>query len=938
MIEQTMRRVHNRSAAYTSGLTLLASALVAIGLACPVAAVASGECEPRPKCFSVETVEGSLSTTQAGAHPDLAFTFDLSKDPESTPNPFNLKDAYSLTKTVRIDLPAGLVGNPNVLGVPQQCTVAELEAFSELNGGCPNGSQVGLTKIYAYDLPEAFLEPVYMMVPPGGDVVARLGFIAGIFPTFVDFRVRSESDYGLTAEIVDAPTAARLIRAETTTWGVPSDRKHDEERCTAAEVFISDCTVSPSRHPGSRPLAFLTNPTRCGVPLSLGVSAASWAEPERFDTKSTSLSTITGCDELPFGPGLEVEPTSHQAASPSGLEVTISLPSPEGVETLEPSQIREAKIDMPAGVTVNPGAADGLEACSPEQVGFGTRNASKCPDGAKLADTEFDIPALPRRMKGAIYLREPVPGNLFRIWIVADDLGAHVKLPAQLNIDEATGQIKSVVSEVPQVPVKEIKLLFKSGFRAPLATPASCGTYQTHYEFTPWSGNHPVSGDTPMQITQGCDTGGFKPLFTAGTTSTSGGGFSPFLFDLTRNDGEQNPETLEVNLPSGLVAKLAGVPLCEGEDAATGKCSAASKVGHIVGALGVGPAPLWVPQAGKSPTAAYLGGPYKGAPFSLIVVVPAQAGPFDLGNVVVRSAIYVDPVTAQVTVKSDLLPQILQGIPLTYRHVQVAVDKPEFILNPTNCEQLTIASNIKSSQGTTAGLSTPFQVTNCAKLALKPKFVVSTAGRTSRKIGASLNATLSFASGSLGSEANLKSVKVSLPKQLPSRLTTLQKACPDSTFTQNPASCPQDSKIGTATAVSPIVPVPLTGPAYFVSHGGAAFPELIVVLQGYGITVDLHGETFISKAGITSSTFHQIPDVPVSTFNLNLPQGPDSALAANGNLCQSKLLMPTVFTAQNGLTLKQNTHITTTGCPKKKTKHKAKKASHRANMHKRGKK
>jgi hypothetical protein len=635
---------------------------------------------------------------------------------------------------------------------------------------------------------------------------------------------------------------------------------------------------------------------------------------------------------------LEVEPTSHQAASPSGLEVKITLPTPEGVETLEPSQIREAKIDMPQGVTVNPGAADGLEACSPEQVGFGTRNASKCPDGAKLADTEFDIPALPRRMKGAIYLREPVPGNLFRIWIVADDLGAHVKLPGQLNIDEKTGQIKSVVSEVPQVPVKEIKLLFKPGFRAPLATPSACGTYQTHYEFTPWSGNQPVSGDTPMQITQGCNTGGFKPTFTAGTTGTTGGGFSPFLFDLTRNDGEQNPETLEVNLPSGLVAKLAGVPLCEGEDAATGKCSAASKVGHIVGALGVGPAPLWVPQAGKSPTAAYLGGPYKGAPFSLIVVVPAQAGPFDLGNVVVRSAIYVDPVTAQVTVKSDPLPQILQGIPLTYRHIQVAVDKPEFILNPTNCEQLSIGANIRPSQGTTAGLSTPFQVTNCAKLALKPKFAVSTAGKTSRQIGASLNATLSFATGSLGSEANLKSVKVSLPKQLPSRLTTLQKACPDSTFTQNPAACPQDSKIGSATAVSPIVPVPLTGPAYFVSHGGAAFPELIVVLQGYGITVDLHGETFISKAGITSSTFHQIPDVPVSTFNLNLPQGTDSALAANGNLCQSKLLMPTVFTAQNGLTLKQNTRITATGCPKAKKKHKAKTSRHHNKHHKARKK
>jgi hypothetical protein len=912
-----------------------------LALACLVVAPgapAAGECEPRAKCFGVESVQASLSSTQAGAHPDLTFTFDVKKDPASTPNVFGLLNSYASTRNVRVDLPPGFIGNPNVLGVPQQCTVQELNSFNTPDNGCPEGSQVGLTRIYAYGLSQTFLEPVYMMVPPGGDVVARLGFIAGIFPTFVDFKVRSEGDYGITAEIVDATAAAKLIRAETTVWGVPSATVHDTERCTPVEAF-NGCVVSEPRPPGSRELPFLTNPTRCGVPLSLDVSASSWAEPARFDTLAGAFPTIAGCDSLPFGPALELEPTTQRAASPTGLGLTITLPSPEGAGVLEPAQIRDAKIDMPVGVTVNPGSADGLQACSPEQVGFGTRNASKCPDAAKLADTEFDIPALPRRMKGAIYLREPEPENLFRIWIVADDLGAHVKLPGQLNIDKTTGQIDSVVSEVPQVPVREIKLLFKSGFRAPLSTPTTCGTYQAHYQFTPWSGNQPVSANAPMKITEGCDTGGFNPSFTAGTTGTTAGGFSSFLFDLTRKDGEQNPQTLEVNLPSGLVAKLAGVPLCEEPDAATGNCPAASKVGHIVGALGTGPAPLWVPQAGKAPTAAYLGGPYKGAPFSLIAVVPAQAGPFDLGNVVVRSAIYVDPVTARVTVKSDPLPQILKGIPLPYKHIQVAADKPEFILNPTNCERLSIGASVHSSQGSTVNLSTPFQVTNCARLAFKPRFQVTTSGKTSRKTGASLNVKLSYPAGSLGSETNLHSVKVSLPKQLPSRLTTLQKACPDSVFDENPAACPQDSKIGTATAISPIVPVPLTGPAYFVSHGGAKFPELIVVLQGYGITVDLHGETFINKTGITSSTFRQIPDVPVSSFQLNLPQGPDSALAANGNLCTTKLNMPTSFTAQNGMVIHQNTPINTTGCPKHKTKkHKAKGAGHHTINHKAGNK
>jgi hypothetical protein len=868
-----------------------------------------------------------LSTTQAGGHPDLTFTFATVKDPQSKPNVFGLKDSYAATDDVRIDLPPGLIGNPNVLGVPQQCTVQELAAFTK-EGNCPNGSQVGVTNIYAYNLDQAFLEPVYMMVPPGGDIVARLGFVAGIYPTFIDFKVRSESDYGLTAEITGATAAARLIRAETTTWGVPADPRHDNERCTEAAALLG-CTVSPSRPPGSRSLPFLINPTRCGVDLSLSVSASSWLEPERVDTKSAPFPQITGCDSLPFGPGLEVQPTSEKAASPTGLGVTVSLPSPEGAEVLEPSQMRDLKVDLPAGFSINPGSADGLQACSPVQVGYGTRNPSKCPDGAKLADTEFDIPALPRRMKGAIYLREPEPSNLFRIWIVADDLGAHVKLPGQLTVDEATGQISSVVSELPQVPVREVKLLFKSGFRAPLSTPSSCGSYDAHFEAVPWSGTPPVSGNTSMKITEGCDTGGFSPSFSAGTTSTSPGSFSSFLFDLGREDGEQNPGAIDVSLPAGLTGKLAGIPLCEEPDAATGKCGAASKIGRVLVATGVGPAPLWIPQPGKDPTAAYLGGSYKGAPFSLIAVVPSQAGPFDLGNVVVRSAIYIDPVTAEVTVKTDPLPQILRGVPLPIKHLHVEIERPEFILTPTNCERLAIGATVHSAQGATANLSTPFQVTNCAKLAFKPRFQITTSGKTSRKIGAGLNVKLSYPTNSLGSETNLHSVKVSLPKQLPSRLTTLQKACTDSVFNTNPAACPADSKIGTATAISPIVPVPLTGPAYFVSHGGAKFPELIIVLQGYGITVQLHGETFINKTGITSSTFHQIPDVPVSTFNLTLPQGTNSALAANGNLCTTKLVMPTAFTAQNGATIHQNTPINTTGCPKKKPKkHNAKNARH----------
>jgi hypothetical protein len=349
----------------------------------------------------------------------------------------------------------------------------------------------------------------------------------------------------------------------------------------------------------------------------------------------------------------------------------------------------------------------------------------------------------------------------------------------------------------------------------------------------------------------------------------------------------------------------------------------------------------------------FITGPYKGAPFGLSIVNPAKAGPYDLGKVIVRARIEVDPVTAALTVTSDnegrfKIPTILQGIPLQIKHINVTINRPDFTFNPTDCEKLQIGGELHSTEGATSTLAVPSQATNCARLSFKPRFKVLTSGKTSRQNGASLDVRLSYPRAPLGSQANIKAVKVSLPKQLPSRLTTLQKACPDATFNENPAACPTASRIGSATATTPIIPVSLNGPVYFVSHGGAKFPELVIVLSGYGVTVYLHGETFISKAGITSSTFRQVPDVPIGSFELKLPQGSNSALAANGDLCsvtktalvskrvtvKSKgrrktvtrkvkktvagtLAMPTAFTAQNGMVIKQSTRVSVTGCAKK---------------------
>jgi hypothetical protein len=367
---------------------------------------------------------------------------------------------------------------------------------------------------------------------------------------------------------------------------------------------------------------------------------------------------------------------------------------------------------------------------------------------------------------------------------------------------------------------------------------------------------------------------------------------------------------------------LSHVTLCGEPQAAQGTCSAASQIGEVTASVGAGPEPYYV-SGGK----VYITGSYAGAPYGLSIVEPAVAGPYNLGNVVVRGAVHVDPHTAALTITSEPLPTVKDGILLQIKTVHVDINRPEFTFNPTNCNAMNLSGTLASTNGLSSTTANHFQVTNCAALGFKPQFKASASGKTSRADGAGLHVELAYPKAPFGTQANIRAVKVDLPKQLPSRLTTLQKACTAPTFESNPAACPAASRVGEAKAVTPILPVPLTGPAYFVSYGGAKFPELVIVLQGYGVTVDLHGETFISKSGVTSSIFRAVPDVPVGSFELNLPPGPFSALAANGDLCKAKLVIPTALTAANGASIHQNTKINATGCPK--VKHKARKARRR---------
>jgi hypothetical protein len=865
------------------------------------------------KDFGIESFSAEESTHAAGMHPDfttaLIFNHEAGSFPESQVSKGRLEG-------VSVALPPGLTGNPT--NTPK-CSAGQFLAQE-----CPIATQVGIVKVLlSQHVPatETATEPLYNLEAPHRDMVARFGFIAVFFDEYINIGVRTGSDYGVTATVEDSSGESPVVSATTTLWGSPADPSHDELRLTPfeAEIGCETACLAPGggRSSGLPVRPFMTNATSCSSQL-VTVAAASYALPGQVFSAEAPLPSITDCDALSFQPSLAVEPTSRQAGAPTGLNAVLKIPQTNSVNLPATSEMRDASVTLPEGMTIAPGSADGLEACSAAQVGLGEETESGCPEAAKIGSATFVSPALPEALHGAIYLRTPEAGHLFRVWLVNDEYGLHLKIPGEIEADPSTGRLTAVFSETPQLPVEEVRLQFKGGARAPLKNPDSCGNYETGFELTPWSGSAPTVGQTAMTIDEGCGTGAFKPRLSAGSDNPAGGAFSPFTVDVTQESGEQNLAGLDVTLPAGVLGKLAGVELCPDAQAATGACPAGSQIGTTMVADGPGSSPLWIPQPGKTPTAVYLTGPYKGGPFGLSILVPAQAGPFDLGNVVVRAAIHIDPHTAQVSVVSDPLPQILEGVPISYRTVRVDVNRPGFMLNPTNCTPTAVGANATSISGAVANLTDRFQAADCAALKFQPKLAALTSGKTSKADGASLNVKLTYPNTPQGSEANIAKVKVDLPEQLPSRLTTLQKACLAATFESNPANCPAASVVGHAKAITPILPVPLEGPAYFVSHGGEAFPSLIVVLQGYGVTVDLVGTTFISKAGITSSTFKAVPDVPVASFELTLPEGKYSALAASGNLCTAKLAMPTAFLAQNGAEIHESIPIAVTGCAKAK--------------------
>ena len=857
--------------------------------------------------YAVESVSSSLSTTQAGAHADFTVGFALTQKGG---------EPHGLTRDLDVKLPPGMIGNPQ--GIPR-CSLAELGDTPE-ESECPVSSQVGVSEItLGGGNAGTFIEPVYNMDPPGGDVVARFGLFAGPYPTVINIRVNS-GDYSLTAAIEGAPAAASLIAASTTFWGVPAAHSHDALRLTPEEAMQLKFPAG-GREAKIAEAPFLTNPTDCALDRQVSVTATSYQLPKEPKSLTGSFPKITGCGLLAFDPQLSVVPTTSEAAAPTGVDVKVRIPQSEAPNTLGTSTLKSAHVVLPAGLTINPAAGDGLAACSDEQAGYGSDAAPHCPDAAKLGSAEIEVPALERTLQGAVYQRTPEPGRLFGFWLITDEQGVRLKLPAEIQANPVTGQLSTVFDGIPslgglpQVPFSEMRLHVFGGPRAPLATPSSCGTHQTHYSFTPWSGRPAAEGDTPMQITSGCNKGGFSPQLTAGSTRSSAGAFAPFTFTLTRNDGEANPQQIAVHLPQGLLAKLGGVPLCPDDKAASGACPVGSRVGSLTAAAGVGGAPLWIPQPGKTPTAAYLAGPYKGAPFSIVSVVPAQAGPFDLGTVINRAAINVDPETALATIKTDPLPQILEGVPISYRTIHVDVDRKNFTLNPTSCAAKKITATVVASNGASAEPSDGFQATNCAKLAYKPKLKLSFKGSTKRTGNPAIKAVLT----QKPHQANTRAAVVLLPQSEFIDNAHISTPCTRVQFDAD--KCPKGSILGRATARTPLLDKPLKGNVYFRSNGGAReLPDIVADLRG-AIHVTLVGYIDSVKTGPETSRvrtrFLHVPDAPVTKFTMSLFGGKKGLVQNSKNLCLTSRKAELQLKAQNGLSRITNPVIATK-CGKRK--------------------
>ena len=857
----------------------------------------------------INTFEVTPTTTQAGGHPDVEIrqTFDNRQlneggAPESSNPACGCQDVFELKN----EFPTGFIGNTNA--VPR-CSLLALSQRA-----CPVESQVGVAGALFNGQ-----QPIFNMEPHPGEP-GLLGFFAPLinFPIFIELAGRTDSDYGLNGRTTGIFHILPIGFVVLHLWGVPGDSIHDANRFPPPQTgfcfapYPESCPGQPASTPFNGSVApFLENPTSCNSTLEMGLSLL------YYDFTALHASTgwpeTTGCDQLTFNPSLTAKPTTTQADTATGLDVDLKVPQTQSATTPSPSEIRATNVTLPPGFSINPNAADGKAVCSNAEASFGTLDAANCPENAKVGTLTIDSSALPGPIDGAIYLGTPEPGNPYRIIVAADGFSTHVKLAGSIHADPVTGRLVASFVNLPQSPLQEFTLHFFGSERGLLATPTKCGKYSVESEFVPWDEVLPIQTSTSFMTIDSGPNGHpcpgtvrpFSPQVGSGSPDSTAGAHSPFAFKLDREDGDQNLSGLTVHTPPGFTATLAGVSYCPDSALAllsdrsysgvaeqqSSACPANSLVGTATAGTGAGSKPFYAP--GK----VYLAGPYKGAPLSLAVVIPAVQGPYDLGNVMVRAAIHVDPVTAQVTAVTDPLPQILEGIPLRARSILINLSRPNFTLNPTNCSPFDVDSKIFGDEGGFADLSTNFQVANCAVLGFAPKLAFRLGGSTKRTGHPVLHATLTTSPG----DANIADTVVTMPHGELLDNAHIGTVCTRVAFNEH--NCPTDSDYGHATAFSPLLDRPLEGEVYLRSSRHE-LPDLVADLRGQ-VNLEVAGRIDAVKGGRLRASFESVPDVPVSKFVLDLKGGSKGLLQSSEDLCESLPKALVRMTGQNGATITQ---------------------------------
>ena len=865
------------------------------------------------------------SDTQAGGHPDLNIVTEWVSG-----GIFSGGGPLPTLRRLKLHTPTGFIGDPHVT---PKCSLTEFSS-----GACPVDSQIGTVSVPNLGIFGIFF-PLYNM-ETNPDQAGLLAFTTPLIaaPVFIELTSRTNSDYGLDA--VSTPQIKLGINSlETNLWGVPADPKHDLHRFKVPLTGLAACfnyqNGCPAGGEGSETFAksnipekpFLQNPTTCGAEL-IGRGEVEYYEDYEVSGEAVYPAT-TGCQQLSFSPSVLAKPTTDRSDTASGLDLTIKVPQSQSGETPASSELRTSLITLPEGFTINPNAADGKVACPDIQANIGTLFEAHCPQFSKIANLILDVAALPAPIPGAIYLAEPKPGNPYRVILAADGFATHVKLLGSVRPDPQSGQLTLAFEDLPQAPLQEFDVHVFGSERGLFASPPKCGHTPVKSEFVPWDGQLLNSHSTGFMDFTGAPNGNgcpgatrpFAPVARAGVANNTAGQHSPFSITVSRSDGDQNLTGLNVNTAPGFAATLRGVPYCPEsaiellhnpahtgrEELASPACSAASQIGTATAGVGAGNHPLYTPGS------VYLAGPYKGAPLSLVVVVPAVSGPYDLGNVVVRSAISVDPVTAQVKTVSDAIPQILEGVPLRLRSLLVNLDRPNFTLNPTNCDKLSVDTASFGNEGAEFDQSGLFQVANCANLNFAPKLGLKLNGSTKRRGHPAVRAQLTTGEG----EANIKRAVVTMPKNELLDNAHIGTVCTRVQFASR--TCPADSVYGTATAYTPLLDQPLSGPVYLRSST-TKLPDLVADLRGQ-FDIELAGKIDTAKKGGLRTTFNSVPDAPVSKFVLELQGGKKGLLVNSKSLCKADRKANVEMTGQNGRTDNGSVKLQSS-CGSKASRHK----------------